>query len=77
MAERGGEPVTADESTVVAKSFLDATVVEDSQGDGSLPDTTGTNESERGEGFGKADDLIDQLTTPKECPRWPRRRFTR
>ena len=41
----GGELVATDEATVVAKPFLDPVVVEDSQGDGRLANSTGTDES--------------------------------
>jgi len=77
ITDRGRELVAADESTLVAKPLLDTVVVEDNQGDGSLPDSTGTNESERGEGFCKVDDFIDQLVTPETRPWWPGRKFTR
>jgi hypothetical protein len=58
MRERGGELVATDEPTVVAESLLDAIVMEDSHGDGSLANPTGTNESDRSEVSCKTDDLL-------------------
>jgi hypothetical protein len=49
---------------------LDAIVVEDSQGDGSLANSAGTNESDRSELFCEAHDFLDQLVASKEGPRW-------
>ena len=46
MSGRGGELVATDETTVVAKSFLDAIVMEDGQGDGCLADSPCTDESQ-------------------------------
>ena len=59
MSTRGGEFVAADESTVVAKPFLDPIVVEDSQSDGCLANPTGTNESYGCEVYCQFDDLFD------------------
>ena len=70
MSGGGGELVATDESTVVAKPFLDAIVVEDSQRDGRLANSSDANESGWSEGFYETDDLLDQLVTSKEGPRW-------
>jgi hypothetical protein len=70
MRERGWELVAADEPTVVAKPLFDPIVVEDGQGDGSLANSAGTNESDRSELLCKAENFLDQLVTSKEGPRW-------
>ena len=54
MIARGGELVTTNEPTIIAELFLDAIVVEDSQGDGSLANSAGTNESDWSEVFCEA-----------------------
>ena len=76
VTERCGELIAADESTVITKPLFDAVVVEDSQGDRCLPDSAGADESEWGEALHKASDLIDQVVTPEEGPRWSGRQFT-
>jgi len=76
MTERCWEPVATDESTLIAKALLDAMVVEDGHSDRSLPNPTGTDESEWGEVFCETDDLIDQLVAPEQGPRWSGRQFT-
>ena len=73
MRERGGEPVATDEPTVIAKTLLDAIVVEDNQGDARLANSASTDESDRSEDFCQTDDLLDQLTTSEMGPRWLRR----
>ena len=73
MRERGGEPVATDEPTVIAKTLLDAIVVEDNQGDARLANSASTDESDRSEDFCQTDDLLDQLTTSETGPRWLRR----
>jgi len=50
MSARGGELVTTNESTVDAKPFLDAIVMKDSQGNRSLANPAGTDESNWGWG---------------------------
>ena len=73
MSGRRGELVAADEPTVVAKSLLDPVVVENSQGNGRLPDPASADESDRSEVLGETDDLIDQLVASEECSwRWRR-----
>jgi hypothetical protein len=51
-------------------------VVEDSEGDGSLSNSAGTDESDGSEVFGKINDLFDPLVTSKEDPRWRRWGFS-
>ena len=59
MCARGGELVAMNKPTVVSKPFLDAVVMEDSQGDGSFPDPPCADESDWGEVFCEANDLRD------------------
>ena len=73
MRERGGEPVATDEPTVIAKTLLDAIVVEDNKGDARLANSASTDESDRSEVFCQTDDLLDQLTTSEMGSRWLRR----
>jgi len=70
MSKRGGELVTADEPAVDAKSLLDAIVVEDNESDGRLADSASTNEGKGSEASRKADELLGQLVSSKEVPRW-------
>ena len=77
MSTRGGELVATDESTVVAKPLLDPVVVENGQGNGCLPDSSGTDESDRNEVLGEVKYLLDQLVASEEGPRWWRRKFSR
>ena len=70
MGERGGEFVATDEPAVMAKPLLDAIVVEDSQSEGGLANSAGTDEGDGCEVFCKVDDLLDQLVASKESPWW-------
>ena len=54
-----GELVATDESTVVAKVLLDPIVVENGQGDGSLTNSPGTDESDWNKVLGEIDYLPD------------------
>ena len=65
VGERRGEFVAADEPAILAKSPLDAIIVEDGQSNGCLANSTGTNESDWLEVFCRADDLLDQLVASK------------
>ena len=76
MSEGGGELVATDEPTMVAKPLLDAIVVEDGQSDGSLADSTGTNEGDWSKLFCKADNFLDQRVASEEGPRWLWWRFS-
>ena len=69
------ELITTYKSAVVAKPVLDPIVVEDSEGDGCLPDATRTDESDRFEVFSKSGDLLDQLVASETGPESWRRRF--
>ena len=73
MGERGRELVAADEPAINPEPLLNATVVEESESDGRLADSASTDESEWSEVFCQADELLDQLVSPKEVPRWWRR----
>jgi hypothetical protein len=44
--------------------------VEDSESDGSLSNSAGTEECDGSKVFRKTNDLFDPLVTPKEDPRW-------
>jgi len=77
MSTRGGELIAADESTAIAKSLFDATIVEDGQSGGCLASSAGTNESDWDEVLSEIDDLLDQLVASKEGPRWRGRGFSR
>jgi len=69
MRERSGELVAADEPTIITESLPDAIVVEDGQSGARLADSAGPDESEWGEVFRQADDLLDQLAAAKVGPR--------
>ena len=73
MSERGWELVTSNEPAILAEPLLDAIMMEDSQGDGRLADSAGTNQSDRSEVFDKPKDPLDQLVTPEASPRRRRR----
>jgi hypothetical protein len=51
--------IAADESTVLAKPFLDPIVMEDLQRDGRLANPSGTYERDWFEIFGETDDFVD------------------
>jgi len=55
----GGEFITADEPTVVAKPLFDPIVMENSQGDRGLADSARANESDWDEVLGEIDNLLD------------------
>ena len=69
--------VATDKSTVVAKPLLDPVVVENGQGNGCLPDSSGTDESDRNEILSEIDYLLDQLVASKEGPLLRRWEFSR
>ena len=68
MRARSRELVTTDESTVIAKSFLDAVVMEHGQRDRRFANSSGADESDRFEVFGKTNDLLDQFFTSETDP---------
>ena len=63
MATRCGELVATDEPTVVAKSLLNAIVMEHRQSDRCLPDSTNTNESNWDKVFRQPNNFIYQMVT--------------
>jgi hypothetical protein len=65
MRARSWELVTTNEPAVIAKSLLDAIVVEDGESDRRLPDPSCTDESDGYEGSGETNDLLDQLIAPE------------
>ena len=77
MSEGRWELVTTDEPTVFTETLLDAIVEEDSQSDGCFADPPWTDESDWGEVFSEADDLLDQFVASATGPRRRGRGFTR
>ena len=73
MRARSGELIAADESAVIAKSFLDPIIVEDSEGNRRFSDSPCTDQSDGFEVFSQSDDLVDQLSTSETGP-WCRGR---
>ena len=59
VSARRRELITTDESTVIAKSFLDSVVMKDCESDRSFPNPTRTNKSDGFRAFGEANDLFD------------------
>ena len=73
MSTRCRELVASDEPTVISEPFLDAIVVENRQGDGRLPDSPCTDESNRSETLCEIDDLLYQFVASETGPRrWGR-----
>ena len=72
MRGRSRELVAADESTVIAKPFLDAIVMEDSESDRSFPNPPCPDKSNGFEVFSESNDLVDQFVTSETGPwrRW-------
>ena len=70
MSGGGGELVATDESTVVAKPFLDMIIVEDSQGNRRLANSADANESGWGEVPCETNNFLNQVFTSEEGPRW-------
>jgi hypothetical protein len=77
MSTRGWELIAADESPVVAKSVLDATVVKDGESYGSLPNPPCTDEGSRFEIFGKTDHLFNEVVPSETGPGWRGRQLSR
>ena len=69
--------ITADESTVVAKPLLDPVVMENGQGNGCLPDSSSTNESDRNEILSEIDYCLDKFVASEEGPLWRRWELSR
>ena len=70
MRARSGELVATDESTIIAKPFLDAIVMEDGQRDGCLANPSSTDESNGFQIFCQTGDVLDQLFASETGPRW-------
>jgi hypothetical protein len=77
MARRSREPITTDESTVVAIPFLDTLVVKYGKSDGRFPDPPWADEREGLKVFSETNDLFDQSVASKTGPRWRGRSFRR
>ena len=71
------ELITTNKPTVISEPRLDATMVEDGQGDCCHPNPPCTNEGDWSKCFREADDLLDQRVSPQTGPRWRRWGFTR
>ena len=69
MRARRGKLIAADESAVLAKSFLDPILVEDSESDGRFTDPSCADESNRFEVLSESDDFLNQVTPPKTAAR--------
>ena len=70
ISERGSELVATDEPTVVAEPPHDSIIVEDSEGNGRLSNSAGTDEGNRSEAVCETNDLLDQLVASKEDSWW-------
>ena len=68
MDTRSRELITTDKSPVIAKPALDPIVVEDSEGNGCLPNAPCADESDGFEVFSESDDLFDQFVASKTSP---------
>ena len=77
MSARGRELVATDKPTVGSKRCLDAIVVEDGESDGRFSNPPCTDESDWGEIFCKANDLLDQIVASETGPRWWGRRLSK
>lgn len=76
MSRRSWEFVATDEPTAIAKPFLDAIVMQDSESYRGFTDPPCTDESEVFEVYGKANDFLDQPIASETGPRWRRWRFS-
>lgn len=70
---RSRELIATNEPPVITKLLLDATVVEDGQGNRRLPNTAGTDESDGSEVFCKTNDRFDEFVSSEAGP-WRRGR---
>ena len=61
MGVGGRKLVATDEPAIVSESFLDATMVEDSEGNGGFLNPPWTDEGNWGKAFCETDDLLDQF----------------
>ena len=69
MGERSWKLIAPDESAVLAKSFFDAVMVEDCEGDGCFPNPACPNESDGLEFFGYSDEFLNQFLASETVPR--------
>ena len=76
MDARCRELIAADKSTVVAKPVLNPIVMEDSEGNGCLPNASCANESNGLEVFSESGDLLNQFVASKTGPGPRGRRFS-
>ena len=60
MSARSRELIATNESTVLAKSFLDTVVVEDREGDGRFPNPACADKSDGFQVFSEFDDPLNQ-----------------
>ena len=77
MRARSWELITADESTILAKSGSDPIVVEDGESDRCFPNPSCANKSDGFEILGKPYNLLDQPLASKTVPRCWGRQFAR
>ena len=70
--ERCWKLVATNELAVLAKSFLDAIIMEESQGNGCLANSTSTNESDGCKVFSQTDNLLNHVVASETG--WRRRR---
>ena len=68
MDTRSRELIATNEPAVIAKPVLDAIMVEDSEGNGCLPNAPCADESDGFEVFSESDDLFDQFVASKTSP---------
>ena len=74
MGKRSWELVATDESTILAKSFPDPTVVEDGESNSCFTNPPCPNKSDGFEVFGESNDILDQLVASETVARrWWRR----
>ena len=72
MRKCGWELVASDELSILPKLLLDAMVMKNSQSDGCLATSTGTDKGSGSKVFHQSNDLFNQLITSKTGPqcRW-------
>ena len=70
MSERGRELVTPNKPTIVAEPLFDTIVMEDGQSGRRLADSANTDQGGRREALCEGNNLLDQVVTSKEDPRW-------
>jgi len=70
MSAGGGDLITTDEATVVAKPLFNVLVMEDSQSNRRLANSTSANQGDRNEIFCEVNDPLNQLVASKACSWW-------